>query len=98
VHHAVLLGPDGAVRASNWADAGNGSWLGTLRGKCAVGGALFCATDAGLTRVEARQGQLEAVREFPDAEPFVDAGCQLLLSREGLTVVGAQALTVLRMT
>lgn len=98
VHHAVLLGPDGVVRASNWAEAGNGSWLGSLRGKCAVGGALFCATDAGLTRVENRQGQLEAVREFPDAEPFVDAGCQLLLSREGLMVVGAQDLTVLRMT
>ncbi|GMU11034.1 hypothetical protein [Corallococcus caeni] len=98
VHHAVLLGPDGAVRASARADAGDGSWLGTLRGKCAVGGALFCATDAGLTRVEHRQGRLEAVREFPDAEPFVDAGRGLLLSREGLTVVGAQDLTVLRMS
>jgi len=85
------------VRASARADAGDGSWLGTLRGKCAVGGALFCATDAGLTRVELRQGRLEAVREFPDAEPFVDAGCSLFLVRQGLAVVGRRDITVLRM-
>jgi hypothetical protein len=97
VHHAVLLGADGAVKASARADAGDGSWLGTLGGKCAVGGALFCATDAGLTRVELRQGRLEPMREFPDAEPFVDSGSGLLMGREGLTVVGASDLTVLRM-
>ncbi|RKG56648.1 hypothetical protein D7W79_42950, partial [Corallococcus exercitus] len=32
VHHAVLLGPDGAVRASARADAGDGSWLGARPG------------------------------------------------------------------
>ncbi|WP_174260621.1 hypothetical protein [Myxococcus xanthus] len=98
LHHCVVVGADGAVRASAVAEAGDGSWLGNApRGRCAAGDALFCATDAGLTRVELRQGRLEAAREFPDAEPFVDAGCSLFLVRQGLAVVGRQDITVLRM-
>jgi hypothetical protein len=87
------------VRASAVAEAGDGSWLGSgLRGRCAAGDALFCATDSGLTRVELRQGRLEAVREFPDAEPFVDSGSQLFLVKQGLAVVGRQDIAVLRMS
>ncbi|MCE9671739.1 hypothetical protein LY474_28415 [Myxococcus stipitatus] len=99
VHHCIVMGAEGAVRASAVADAGDGSWLGGAfrGGRCVVGESLFCATDAGLVRVEARNGRLEAVREFPDTEPFVDSGCQLLLSRKGLLVVGRQTLTTLRM-
>ncbi|WP_426755802.1 hypothetical protein [Myxococcus sp. Y35] len=99
LHHCVVVGADGGVRASAVAEAGDGSWLGLApRGRCAAGDALFCATDAGLTRVELRQGRLEAVREFPDAEPFMDAGGLLFLVRQGLAVVGRQDITALRMT
>ena len=98
VHHCVGVGADGVVKASATAPAGDGSWLGTLRGKCAAGEALFCATDAGLVRVEPRQGRLEVVRDFPDTEPFVDADSQLLLTRQGLTVVRRRDVTLLRMT
>jgi hypothetical protein len=97
VHHCVVVGSDGAVRASTHAEAGDGSWLGSLRGKCAVGEVLFSATDAGLTRVELRQGRLEAVRDFPDAEPFVDTDCRLFVTRSGLSVVRRQDITGLRM-
>jgi hypothetical protein len=97
VHHCVVVGSDGSVRASAHAEAGDTSWLGSLRGKCAVGDVLFAATDAGLTRVELRQGRLEASREFPDAEPFVDADCRLFMTRNGLTVVRRQDITGLRM-
>ena len=98
VHHCVVVGADGVVRASAAAEAGDGSWLGTLRGKCAAGEALFAATDAGLVRVEVRQGRVEQVREFPDTEPFVEADSRLLLTRQGLVVVRRQDLTLLRMT
>jgi hypothetical protein len=99
VHHCVVVGSDGAVRASAVAEAGDGSWLGSgPRGRCAAGDALFCATDAGLVRVELRQGRLEAVREFPDAEPFVDSGSQLFLVKQGLAVVGRQDISALRMS
>ncbi|WP_338873134.1 hypothetical protein [Myxococcus stipitatus] len=99
IHHCVVLGSDGQARAHGLAIAGDGSWLGGAfrSGRCAVGEALFTATDTGLVRVELRQGRLETAREFPDTEPFVDSGCQLLLTREGLLVVGRQDLTTLRM-
>ena len=97
VHHCVVVGADGTVKASAKGEAGDGTWLGTLRGKCAAGEALFAATDAGLVRVALRQGQVEVVREFPDTEPFVDADSQLLLTKQGLTVVRRQDVTVLKM-
>lgn len=97
VHHCVVVGADGTVRASAHAEAGDGSWLGSLRGKCAVGDVLFAGTDIGLTRVELKQGRLEAIREFPDAEPFVDADCRLFMGRNGLTVVRRQDINGLRM-
>jgi hypothetical protein len=98
VYHCVVVGSDGTVKAHAEATAGDGSWLGGgARGRCAAGDALFCATDSGLLRVELRQGRLEAVREFPDTEPFVDSGSQLFLSRQGLAVVGRQDIAALRM-
>jgi hypothetical protein len=98
VHHCVVVGADGTVRASAQAQAGDGSWLGgPLQGRCAAGEALFAPTDAGLVRVELRQGRLEVVREFPDTEPFVDAESRLFLTRNGLTVVRRQDITALRM-
>jgi hypothetical protein len=98
VHHCVVVGSDGTVRAHAEAVAGDGSWLGGgARGRCAAGEALFCASDAGLVRVELRGGRLDAVREFPDTEPFVDSGSQLFLSRQGLAVVGRQDIAALRM-
>ncbi|AKQ70435.1 hypothetical protein A176_007347 [Myxococcus hansupus] len=98
LNHCVVVGADGGVRASAVAVAGDGSWLGNVpRGRCAVGHALFCATDTGLARVELRQGQLEMVREFPDTEPFVDSGSPLFLVEQGLAVVGRQDITALRM-
>jgi hypothetical protein len=97
VHHCVVVGADGTVRASAHAEAGDSSWLGSLRGKCPAGDVLFAATDTGLTRVELRQGRLEAVREFPDAESFVDSGCRLFMTRNGLTAVRRQDISGLRM-
>jgi hypothetical protein len=98
VHHCVVVGSDGTVRASAHAEAGDGTWLGTLRGKCAVGDVLFCATDAGLARVELRQGRLDAVRDFPDTEPFVDTDSRIFITRSGLSVVRHQTVTGLRMS
>jgi hypothetical protein len=47
--------------------------------------------------VELRQGRLDAVRDFPDAEPFVDTDCRLFVTRSGLFVVRRQDITGLRM-
>ena len=96
-HLCLVYSRAGALEASAEATAGDGSWLGTLRGKCATQGMLLAATDSGITRIDVRDGALEKTREFPDAEPFVDTACQLLAGKDGLYVVGRSQITALKM-
>jgi hypothetical protein len=59
---------------------------------------LLAPTDAGIVRVEVRDGALQKTREFPDAEPFVDAASQLLVGKDGLHVVGRSEITTVKMS
>jgi hypothetical protein len=96
-HLCLTCSRAGALEATAEATAGDGSWLGTLRGKCATQGLLLAATDAGIVRIEVRDGTLQKTREFPDTEPFVDAACQLLIGKDGVYVVGRSEITALKM-
>lgn len=86
----AVVRPDGAVEAVEEAEVGDGTWLGQIHGTCAAGGMLLAATDDGIVRVEPDGGRLVKTREFPDTEPFVDAGCRLLAGPDGLYVVDRQ--------
>jgi hypothetical protein len=104
VHHAgrtnhlcLTYSRAGVLEATAEATAGDGSWLGTLRGKCATQGMLLAPTDAGIARIEVQNGTLQKTREFPDTEPFVDAACQLLVGKDGVYVVGRSEITTLKM-
>lgn len=80
--------------------AGSGrlaQWLPFARGGCAVGRYLFVPTDAGLVRVEHRQGRLDISREFPESAPYLDSSARLLCTRDGLHAVSARAITRLTM-
>jgi hypothetical protein len=55
------------------------------------------ASSAGLTRVGPRQGRLDAFRDFPDTEPFVDTDSRLFITRDGLSAVRRPSITGLRM-
>jgi len=96
VHQCVAVSAAGAVEAAAEAPAEDGSWLGTLRGKCAAGGLLLSATEGGIRRVEARSGALVETRHFPDTEPFVDAGTRLFAGPGGLFAVGEDEIHTLR--
>ena len=95
-HQCVVVGRDGAVVATAEGDADDGSWLGTLRGKCAVAGFLLAATDAGLVRVEPRNGAIVETRQFPDTEPFVTRASGLLAGPKALYVIEATSIHTLR--
>lgn len=97
VHRVIVLNADATVLGTADADAGDGSWLGTIPGKCAVGGVLFAATDTGIVRVEALPGGPSEVKRFADTEPFVQAGARLLVGREGIWVVDSCEITMLAM-
>ena len=64
--------------------AGDGSWLSSIRGKCARGKQLFCPTDEGIVRVESVGDQLGVTRIFADTTRFVDSASQLLFGRDGI--------------
>ena len=98
IHLCLTYSRAGALEATAEATAGDGSWLGTLRGKCATQGMLLAPTDAGIARIEVRDGALQKTREFPDTEPFVDAASQLLVGKDGVYVVGRSEITALKMS
>ncbi|MGK4006180.1 hypothetical protein WMF31_26410 [Sorangium sp. So ce1036] len=98
VHRCVVVREDGAVEATADGEAEGGSWLGALTGKCAASGFLLSATDAGVVRVEVRGGALVEARRFPGTEPFVTQASRLLVGPEGLFVVDARAITLLRIS
>jgi len=96
INRCVVVRRDGTVEAAAEAEAGDGSWLAQIDGKCAAGAFLLAATDDGIVRVEVDGGRIVKTREFPDTETFVDAGCRLLPGRDGLYVVDRQEVRLLR--
>lgn len=95
-HFATRIRPDGAVDATARAQPGDGSWLGALGGKCAVGRSLLAATDAGIVKVEERGGELHEARRFADTEPFVTTASGLHAGPDGLFVIEPHAVWRLR--
>jgi len=96
VNKCMIIKSDGSVNESFEAHDGDGSWLGSARGKCAAGRFLLAATDDGVVRVEPDGGTLSVVKEFPDTEPFVDSGCHLFASNAGLFVVSRKEVRSLK--
>jgi hypothetical protein len=95
VHRCLVYSAAGSLEGTGEAEAGDGSWLGTLHGKCATRGSLLAATDSGIARIEPQGGALAAVRLFPDTEPFVDGASHLLPGADRLYVVGPRTITAL---
>jgi len=95
INRCVIIKSDGRVGDSAIGIEGDGTWLGRIRGKAAAGNFLFAATDDGIVRVEPGGGMLDVAKEFPDTEPFVDSGCHLLVSKNGLYVVSKHEIRLL---
>ncbi|MDP3770713.1 MAG: hypothetical protein Q8R16_00240, partial [bacterium] len=103
IHHATVIRSDGSIEATTAglpggasAESGDGSWLGTIRGKAAAGHFLLASTDDGVVRIEPDgSGGLAVTKSFPDTEPFVDAGSALHIGTRGLYVVSKREIHVL---
>ena len=95
VHQCWLVSARGDIEATARAERHDGSWLGTLHGKCAAGPFVFAPTDDGIVRVEAQHGQLVQTRMFPDTEPFVDSSCHLFAGQQGMYVVDRHEIRLL---
>lgn len=96
IHQCIAVARDGAVLAAAEGPGDDGSWLGAVRGKCAVGGVLLAPSDGGVARVEVRDGALVETRAFPDTEPFVDSSTRLFAGQGGLFAVSDNEIHTLR--
>jgi hypothetical protein len=105
--HAVLTVAselDGREVVQRWLFDARGALLGHApdgpRGRAAVlGGRVLVATDAGLVLLQADHGVLGQTASFPDSQPFVSAGDELLPNPDGsLYVVGAHDILQLTLT
>jgi H/ACA ribonucleoprotein complex subunit 3 len=94
----MIIKSNGDIKATAEATDGDGSWLGTIRGKCAAGNFLLAATDDGIVRVEPVGGNLDVIKDFPDTEPFIDAGCHLFPGRGCLYVVSRRSIKSLKIS
>lgn len=96
VNRCVMLDAQGQVKATHEADEGDGSWLASIRGKCAAGGSLFSVTAEGIVRVEPDGKRLSVASEFPDTEPFAHPGCHLFPGAGGLYVTDRKEIRILK--
>lgn len=98
INRCVLVTANGDIRQMDETRSGDGSWLGTIRGKCAAGNFMLAATDNGIVRIEPTGGTLAITKEFPDTEPFVDSGCHIYPSKNGLYVVSRKEIKLLKIS
>ncbi|MDO8408071.1 MAG: serine/threonine-protein kinase [bacterium] len=87
IHRCFLLDEHGVLLGQAEALAGDGSWLGHVRGACATHDFLLVSTDDGVVRVALEGGTLGVVKEYSDTHRFVDGASHLFLNHEGLYVV-----------
>ena len=97
VNRCYLMDGSGSHLASAEAQEGDGSWLGTIRGKCAAGNFLLVATDDGIVRVEQQADKLLVTKEFAGTSRFVDTNSNLFPGKEGLMVVKSREIWSLSM-
>jgi hypothetical protein len=91
VNRAFCVDSKGAVLGQAEAPNGSDSWLGSIRGACAVNDFLLAPTDDGVVQVRSTDdGRLVVTKEFTDTSRFVDAGSQLFPSGNGLAVASGR--------
>ena len=98
LNRCLLLDHHGNLLASTECSNGEDHWLGSIRGKCAIGDILLVATDNGIVRVQAQGLNLSVVKEFPDTARFVDTNRHLFTDKNGLMVVNGRSIWELRVS
>jgi H/ACA ribonucleoprotein complex subunit 3 len=112
INKVFVVSDSGKLIGQDETEDGDGTWLGTLRGKCAVAirdnsgkvvkNFLMASTDDGIVRVELSNGVPAVTKEFPDTEPFVKAGDHLFPAYDqghvsGIFVVNRHEVTRLKL-
>ncbi len=87
----------GVLLGTHQTESGDGSWLSSIRGKCASRKQIFSPTDQGIVRTEIGPNQtLETTREFSGTDRFVDSATKLLCGKDGMYAVETSRIWRLR--
>jgi hypothetical protein len=98
INHCLVFDSLGHLQGKTSTTANDGSWLGEIRGKCAVGSRkLLAPTDEGIVQIVCENQQIGISKTFPDSKPFVDSHSQLFVVNEGLAVVGQHSISILKL-
>ncbi len=97
IHRVYLVNAKGQLLSQTEIGAEDGSWLGILRGKYAVGNMLFASTDDGIVRVELQGSSLGVTKEFLETARFVNSNTHLFALKGGLGVVLSQEIWHLKL-
>jgi hypothetical protein len=94
----TVIAIDGTVLAYKIAPLKSELWLSSLRGRSPVGNALFVATDDGMIRLtfDKSNGEIFQEREFPDTEPFIDSGSNLLVGANGIYSISHREIRLIK--
>ncbi len=98
IHQVSILRESGELVATLAAPKGDLAWLTNIHGGSAIANWLFVPTDEGVARVEVNNGQIMTTKSFPETEPYVDSGCSLIVSLQGIYVIQSQKILQLQLS
>ncbi|MBD2175943.1 hypothetical protein H6F42_03290 [Pseudanabaena sp. FACHB-1998] len=98
IHRVSVLRSNGDLVATLAAPKGDRAWLMNIHGGSAIANWLFVPTDEGIARVEVNNGQIMITKTFPETEPYVDSGCSLIVSSQGIYVIHSQKIIQLQLS
>lgn len=85
----------GNIQAKEETEHGDDTWLGTIRGKTAMGSRVLSTTPYGIVKLRLAGGAIQEEVTFPDTSPFVSTGSHLFINKAGLYVVAARRIKLL---
>ena len=92
VNRCYLLNERGELLSEAQGAPGDGTWLGHIRGACAVSDLLLVPTDDGVVRVRPSGTALVVDKEYPDTAEYVDSNSHLFVNKDGLHVARGQTI------
>jgi len=98
IHRVSVLSDSGELVSTLTGQKGDISWLTNLHGHCAIANWLFVPTDDCLVRIEVQNGQIMITKSFPETEAYVDSGCSLIVTSQGIYVIHAQKILQLQLS
>jgi len=106
VNRCACIDDNGNVQAVAWAEDGDNSWLGSLRGKTVatyqVNGlpvdTLLASTADGVVQVQCLNNRLKQTKVYANTENLVSAGENILFSPEGLYVIDSHRIDLITTT